>query len=350
MAYTKLSIAQITKLDNDYKLTQDQLGAGQLHHRKKAELEKKLETIKLQASQRLQNIIGVTEGYFETHQTNTKKWLSESEALLKNAQDAAARYRKDPTKQDEATYVENFAADITARKQRYAVDSHDFGEAWGDVREYNTANLPADALQAFSTERAKIMGDQRAVLAMGNQIAEAAKQAEALKAIIAKASMKKDMKGGANQRSIGVARVEATAVADELAEALRLLQNPVSMTTPRPSNIKSGAMQLKQIAAMKDYPATKKDWVTAHGFWQTTDQAQKNLLSRAASMEKVLATRTRGFRSNELKDSEVKAALTRATASVKTVKSLVKLSASDYSNAKKYHAVIEAKAKKAKFA
>lgn len=349
MAYIKLSIAQISKLEADYKLAKESLEAGNLAPKDERKYTKLVQEIPAQAAQRLENIIGKTEDYFHTHQTNAKNWLGESLSLLKNAQGAAARFRKDPTNQQEATYVENFAADILARKQRYDVDSQEFGAAWGDVRAFNATHLPKAAVDAFNTDRARIIGDQRAVLVMGNKIAEAAKQAEALKAIIAKASMKKDMKAGSEQRNIGVARTSAEAVATELAAALNnLLQN--SMTSPAPQAIKTGSTQLVQVSKMKDYPATKLDWVTAHGFWQTVDQAQKNMLTKVAAMEKVLATRTRGFRSNELSDAKVKVELAKAAKSLKDAKAQVKLYASDYANAKKAHAVIEAKAKKLKFA
>jgi hypothetical protein len=348
MAYTKLSIAQITKIDSDYKLVKDQLQAVDLPRQQKTALEKKQQTYLLQAQQRLKNIIGVTEGYFETHKNNTEQWLTEAENLFKNAQVAAAKYRKDPTTQDNATFVENFVADIAARKNRYGVDSHDYGEAWEAVRAYNAANLPKEATEEFTTDRAKLIGDQRAVIAAGNKLAELSKQAEALKDIIAKASMKKDMKGGAEQRNIGVARTAAKAVADDLAEQLRLLLHPVSMNTPAPAKIQTGAQQLQGANGLPNYPQTKKDWVTALGFWQDVELAQKNLVTRAASMEKVLATRTRGFRSNELSDKTVKAELAKAAKSVKDVKAEVKKYASHYAAAKKQFALLQAKAKKAR--
>lgn len=125
--------------------------------------------------------------------------------------------------------------------------------------------------------------------------------------------MKKDIKAGGEQRNIGVARTQAKAVADELAEARRLLETPASIpSVQKPASIKTGAQGCTGSPNMKDYPTTKKDSVIALGFWQTVEQAQKQLLAGTASMEKVLATRTCGFRSNELSDAQVKSELAKA--------------------------------------
>ena len=350
MAYIKTSIAQITKLDADYKIAKDALDGGNLAQKDQKKFTKQMAEIPGQAAQRLMNAIEITQDQFDEHKTNTTRWLSEAESLLKNAKAAAVAYKKKPADQTNATYVNNFAGEIATRKNSYDRDSHDFGEAWSDVRAFNATNLPREAMEEFTTARAKIIGDQPALLAMGHKIGEAAKQAEALKAIIAKASMKKDIKAGGEQRNIGVARTQAKAVADELAEARRLLETPASMSVQKPASIKTGAQQLTGVAGMKDYPATKKDWVIALGFWQTVEQAQKQLLAGTASMEKVLATRTRGFRSNELSDAQVKSELAKAATSVKEAKTLIKTYAGDFANAKKAHATILAKAKKKKFA
>lgn len=348
MAYTKLSIAQITKLDGDYKIAKDALDGGNLSEKDQKKFAKAVQDIPGQAAQRLENVMGITESYFEDHEALTNRLLGEAESLLKNAKAAAEAYRKKPADPSNATHVTNFAHAIAQRRDAYDQDSREFGAAWGDVRAFNATNLPKQAVEEFTTRRAKVIGDQRALLVAGNKLAAAAKQAEAYKAIIGKASMKKDMKEGSEQRNIGVARTAAEAVATELAEAFaNLMQN--SMTSPAPQAIKTGATQLGQVAKMKDYPTTKKDWITAHGFWQTVDQAQKNMLTKVAAMEKVLATRTRGFRTNELKDAQVKVELAKAAKSLKDAQAQVKLYASDYANAKKAHAVIEAKAKKLRF-
>ena len=54
------------------------------------------------------------------------------------AQAAAVAYRKNPADQSNATHVDNFAHAIAQRKAAYDQDSHDFGEAWGEVRQFIT--------------------------------------------------------------------------------------------------------------------------------------------------------------------------------------------------------------------
>lgn len=115
------------------------------------------------------NAIEITQDQFDEHKTNTTRWLSEAESLLKNAKAAAVAYKKKPADQTNATYVNNFAVKLPTRKTAMTGISHHFGEVWSDVRAFNATNLP-QVMEEFTTARAKIIGDQRALLTMGHKI------------------------------------------------------------------------------------------------------------------------------------------------------------------------------------
>jgi len=344
MAYTVLSVAPVTNLEQQHQ----GLKAGLVgkHHRAKALDEATMARLSNQADVRLGNLMTAINRNFATHKQRAEHWHSAAMAALKSSQTAAAAYRKDPTSKANAATVEGAPQLISDLKDDYDADALDFGQSWGAVRAYASTSFAPDVLEDFLTARAKVINDMQGRLRVGNEMAAAQKEAVALQAIVAKAKMKSGIKQGTGaQRAIGVAQAEAKAVAVELATSLTQLKTPANMTA-KPLAITTGAMSLGGVAADANYLKTKRDLVTVRGFWTTTELAYKTMVTKSASMVKVLATKTRGFRSNELSDGTVKAELARAAQSVKDAKAEVKKYDKDYANAKKAIVKIEAQAKK----
>ena len=71
------------------------------------------------------------------------------------------------------------------------------------------------------------------------------------------------------------------------------------------------------------------------------------MAAKVASMEKVLATETKGFRSNELSDTNVKTELANAARDLKAAKAELKKQAPQHAAAKKLWTELDAKFKKA---
>ena len=82
--------------------------------------------------------------------------------------------------------------------------------------------------------------------------------------------------------------------------------------------------------------------------WSNAQIAYQLMLTKGANMEKVLATKTKGFRNKELADPVVKAELKQAALKVKAAQQTIKEIGADYAAAKKLMDKLEAQAKKLK--
>ena len=87
---------------------------------------------------------------------------------------------------------------------------------------------------------------------------------------------------------------------------------------------------------------------TARSLWFNVQLTRKLMLAKVANMEKVLATKSKGFRSSELADATVKLEMKKAAQSVKDANKDIKALDADYAAAKKAIDKLEAQAKKLK--
>ena len=349
MPYTALSVATLSKLVEDYTKLKALTKAAKVSPSAKVKLDKQIERVSQSAVKSVAVLMKAANREFDSHEVTAKRLLAEAEALLKNTKAAAEAYRKDPTATANVEFVNNFVKDLADRRDSYATDAADFAQAYSAVRAFNAGTLPPAAAEELNTARAALSSKQRATIVIGSQLAAAVKQAEAQRAIVAKAGMKQAMKGGAAQRSITVAREKAAEVAAELATALEEQRSPAKPTL-RPDELYNYAERLRINAVDKSYPPSKYALAAARDDWSLVEQSHKAMLLKAASMEKVLAVRTRSFRKNELADKGVQAQLTKAGASLKEAKRVIKTYTPHFETAKKSAALIEANAKKLKLA
>jgi hypothetical protein len=330
MGYPKLSTSEILRLEQEYKTLQDSLLTQ--NQQQKATVERQMRDKAGLAATRLANGMSGALRYFNQHHQKAEDFNRQAQALLKQAQDAAVAYRKTPANAALKTTVEDNAKKIKQLKADYDKDSLEFGNAWDDFRQYNPTRLPKDIVDPFRVQRMHMQNSQQATVVLNNQIAAAQHQAEALLAITDKATMKQDIKQGGTQRPKTDAQQAAKDVATQLEAALKELKIPTNLTS-KPESIKSGVSGLDSF--VKKPPKNWNELVQARGLWAGVDSAYKSMVARSAAMDNILATRTRGFRSNELSDTTVKAELAKASASVKAAKALVKSYEKDHAAARK---------------
>jgi hypothetical protein len=342
MGYPNLAIAEVSRLEQEYKALEDSLPTKKTKP-EKSQVEAKMRDKARLAQTRLANAISGAARYYNQHHEKAGILNREAQNFLKIAQDAAAAYRKTPTNAALKTAVEHGIAEIGKRKAAYDADSLAYGAAWDDFRKYNPAHFPKEVVADFKLQRMHLVNSQQATVVLVNQIVAAKNQAEALISITDKATMKKDIKQGGTQRPITDAQQAAKDVALKLAAELKELLIPTNITN-KPDSIKSGATNLDSF--VKGPPKNWNELVQARGIWSGVDSAYKSMVARSAAMDKMLATLTRGFRTNELSDKTVKAELAKAATSVKDAKATVKKYDKDYATAKKLMDKVNAQAVK----
>jgi hypothetical protein len=165
-------------------------------------------------------------------------------------------------------------------------------------------------------------------------------------AIADKAAMKSRMKDGRAQRPLADAQAAAAKVATEMAEALKDFHQPANRT-PGPSTVTRSAQYLKQFSQDKAFATSRENLIQARKAWTQADLAFQTMTSKATSMEKVLASQTKGFRSNELADPKVKTELAEAARDAKAAKAEQKKQAPHHAAAKKHWTDLDARFKKA---
>jgi hypothetical protein len=289
--------------------------------------------------------------YLKTHAQKTDKWHTTATALLKASKTLAARYKKVPTLPEAVLDLKDLVSRVGHLKKLeadYARDSREFSAAWAAFREFDPpAVLPAEYTKDFRTARTQLQSDHQEVMVKGNAISAMYQEAQALKAITDKAYMKSRMKAGTgSQRPLSAAQAAAAKVAAEMAEALREFNKP-SNRTPAPGAVTDLAQDLKEFHKNPAFATSRENMIKARNAWTQADLAYKTMVSKSASMEKVLATQTKGFRSNELTDPKVKAELAEAARDVKAAKAEVKEQAPAHAVAKKLWTELDAKFKKA---
>ena len=187
MPYTALSVATLSKLVEDYTKLKALTKAAKVSPSAKVKLDKQIERVSQSAVKSVAVLMKAANREFDSHEVTAKRLLAEAEALLKNTKAAAEAYRKDPTATANVEFVNNFVKDLADRRDSYASDAADFAQAYSAVRAFNAGTLPPAAAEELNTARAALSSKQRATIVIGSQLAAAVKQAEAQRAIVAKA-------------------------------------------------------------------------------------------------------------------------------------------------------------------
>ena len=279
--------------------------------------------------------VGKISRYFVEHEKTVNDALLKAQKSLKDATTLSARYKKNPAQADLLRQVEQAGVTAGGLSRDAQRDSTDFGQAWFGYRGLDLDSLPAPVRTAFHAERSTIMNKQKVLGVKIEQLDRIKEQVDALLAVTDKATMKRDIKTGAGeQRDIAVARKDALALKSDMQSALAVLKDPKD-TNPKPRNIELAASNLTTYVSQKKAAITRPIATAAQGTWHNADAAYKLMSTSTASMEKVLATKLKGFRSAELKDVKVNESVIAAQKLVKEAKLEVKKYDSAYAKAKK---------------
>ena len=347
MAYPKLSADDVKQWDDDYEDLEGKQDSEQ-DDQKKAELTAAMQSLAVKVEERLNADIQAVRRYSKTRHQNAEKFAAEAEAELKNAKAAAAAYKKKPGKTELPPQVKHSIRKIGDLERAYQDDGNDYGAAWFDYRSSPVSNVPAKHVATFISLQGSIVNDDKQLGVQLQKIIAAKHQAEALLAITDKAAMKADIKSGTGtQRPIADAQHAARDLATQMATLLNQLRNPTDMSTP-PTGITSAKGNLTGLLTDERFWSGTSPMKSARSVWSNVQIANKLMTAKAANMEKVLATKTRGFRSKELADPVVADELKKANLSVKAAKKEVKDRQADYAGAKKAMDKLEAEAKKRK--
>jgi hypothetical protein len=324
MAYRVLNDDDIKAWNNDYKTQADALAAeGDLTE--KARLTAKLQSLGTQVEEHLNGVARTLRDYYTQHRAKVDNWVNLSEQAIKNARKAAAAYKKD-TSTGAPAQIQQTVADLDLWAKAITDDARDFGAAWFAYRNAPATHVPDKYQASFQQVRQKVMEDQKAITNKLTRIQGYKNEAEALLKLTAKASMKAGIKAGTGvQRPIETARQDARDLATQMAAELDLLRSPHGLAT-QPSAMSNALPFVKQNAKDKTFVKNTGNASMLAGRKKTFESGVKLMRTRLASMEKLLATKTKAFRSSELSDGEVKAELKKAQQSLKDARADVKVS------------------------
>jgi len=290
------------------------------------------------------------EDHLDDHAKKTDKWHSTASAYLKNAKTltAMAKHKAGtPEGHLDLAHLRGYIDQFKRLQAEYLEDARDFEASWAALRTFNPPDvLPAEYTQEFRAARTQLKNDQRVVMVKGNAISAMYKEAQALMAIAKKAEMKGRMKDGRAQRPLADAQAAAAKVATEMAADLKDFHQPANRT-PGPGTVTRSAQYLKEFGQDKTFATSRDNLVKARKAWTQADLAYKTIVAKAASMEKVLTSQTKGFRSNELSDPKIKTELAEAARDAKAAKAEVKKQTPAHAAAKKLWNELDAKFKKA---
>jgi hypothetical protein len=335
MDYPVLNTTAVAKMISDIGQLNHDL-AGKTNDTERAKVTAQIQSTGIKLEERLNKDIRILKGYFTTHQDKATRWLAQSQVELKDATNLAAAFKKDPKKTELMPQLKRAIDGIDLIQQTANQDFQEYGQAIVPYRALGSTAETKKYFTTFSEIRGRMIDDEMANMVKKRQIDNLRKQADALLDVTAKASMKADIKKtGAAQRPIGDAQAAAKALVSELDHDLVELNTPPGML-PKPSTIRAqGILIFTGLAANKNLVKGDKDSVDKT--WKNVDGAYQTAAARLATMKKVAATRTKGFRSNELSDPVVKAELAKAQDRIKTADTAFKQYDKDYAAAKKLY-------------
>ena len=346
-SYPKLSAADVKQWDDDYKQLRGQLAQEQ-DLQQKEKLEGELQALAVKIEERLTKDIQAVRRYSKTRHHNVDSFVNEAQTELKRAKDKAAEFKKKPGKAGLPPQVKDSIKKITDIEKAFQADGLDYGGAWFDYRGSPVREAPEKYIRSFKTIQAQLVEDDKVLGVALQKIVAAQHQAEALLAITDKAAMKAGIKAGTGaQRPIEDAQKAAQELEAQMASLLHLLRDPADMSTP-PRGITSGKESLIGVARDPKYLQQPNAMKAARSVWFNVQLTRKLMLAKVANMEKVLATKSKGFRSSERADPVVKLEIEKAAQSVKDANKDIKDLDADYAAAKKAIDKLEAQAKKLK--
>ena len=345
--YPKLSADDVKQWDTDYEQLRGQL-AQEPDNQNKEKLEGELQSLAVRIEERLTKDIQAVRRYSKTRHHNVDAFVNEAQNELKLARDKAAEFKKKPGKAGLPPQVRASVQKIADIEKAYQADGLDYGGAWFEYRGSPVKNVPVKHLRTFKTIQGQLVEDDKVLGLALQKIVSAQHQAEALLAITDKAAMKAGIKAGTGaQRPSADTQKAATDLAAQMATLLNLLRAPNDMSSP-PNTISTGKGTLTGVANDPKFLKQPNAMKTARSVWFNVQLTRKLMTTKAANMEKVLATKSKGFRSSELSDPVVKAELKKAAQSVKDAHKDIQDLDADYAAAKKAMDKLEAQAKKSK--
>ncbi len=324
MAYKVLDDSDIKDWNTEYQRLTQAL-AGENDEGERAKLTAQLQSLGTQVEEHLNGVGRQIRAYYGQHSKKVDNWLRMSERAIKEARKAAQAYKKDTTKGMPAQ-IQQAADDMRLWVKAITDDAQDFGAAWFGYRANMASNVPDKYQSGFKTLRAKVMEDQKSITITKAKIQGYVSEAEGLLKVAAKATMKASIKAGTGaQRDIALAQQDARDLAAQMATELDELRNPRGLAT-QPAAITNGMQMAKADAKNKAFTRTPANVATVNARKKTFESGIKLMRTKAASMEKLLATKTKGFRNRELSDPVVKAEIKKAQRSLKDAQADLKVS------------------------
>lgn len=347
MAYKLLDNADLQEWNTAYgELSNAYAAEANKPQRNDAELAKltaRMQSLATQVEEHLSEVGRQLRTYYDQHLGKVNNWERLSEQTIAAARKSAADYKKDtstglPPQLQQA--VEDLGLWDTAIEQ----DAVQLGAAWFGYRADGAMNrIPDKHKAAFRSLRSKLMDEQKPVTTIRTKIKGYKAEAEGLVKVAAKATMKAGIKAGTGvQRPISQARDEARALAQDMADELERVRNPPGTATA-PNSIRTTKQSIRENSQDRNYTKTPGNVTLLTSRKNLLKTGIKLMHTRVAAMEKLLAVRTKAFRSNELSDATVKADMKRAQKSLKDAQTELKATEAHASKGLEYAAAIEAR-------
>ncbi len=348
MAYKLLDDADLKGWNGDYEALTNSL-ATETDQAERAKLTAKQQALGTQVEEHLNGVGRQIRAYFDQHKAKVDNWLRLSDQAITNARKAAAAYKKD-TSAGVPPQLRQAAADMALWAQAITDDAQQFGAAWFGYRATVANKVPEKYQATFKAVRAKVMEDQKSITTKQTKIKGYVAEAEGLVKLAAKATMKSAIKTGTGvQRPIAEAQQDARDLAAQMAAELVELRSPRGLAT-QPGAISNAMSMAKLDSKNKAFVKTTDRAALVSARKKTFESGIKMMRTRVASMEKVLAVKTKAFRNSELSDAVVKADIKAAQKSLKDAKADLKVSEAEAKKGQEAIAEIEkrwaAKAKK----
>ncbi len=347
MAYKLLNNAELKAWNATYKEYSDAL-ASEANEVERAKLTAKMQSLGTQVEEHLNEVGRKLRTYFTQHITKVNNWERLSQQAITAARKAAADYKKDTTA-GLPPQLQQAVENLRLWEAAMGDDGTALGAAWFGYRADGDMNkIPLKYRAAFQAVRNKLMDEQKVVSTTRARVKAYQAEAEALLKVAAKATMKAGIKAGTGaQRPIAEAQQDARDLAEQMAAELEKVRNPPGTATA-PSTIRTTKQAIRDNAADKGYTRLSGNVTLLNSRKNLLKSGLKLMRTRVAGMGKVLAVRTKSFRSNELADATVKAQLKNAQKFLKDAQTELKTSEADATKGLAYAATIEArwKAKK----
>lgn len=342
MAYKVLDDRDIKKWNLEYEEMSDKLAAlpQNADPTERAKLTADMQALGNQVKAHLDEVGPKMRTYLNQHFAKVDNWVRLSELAITNARKAAATYKKD-TSTGVPPQLHQAAADMTLWSKAIADDADEFGDAWFGYRGEMANKIPAQYQASFKALRAKVIEDRKSDTIKQTKIKGYIAEAEGLVKLTAKTTMKAGIKAGSGvQRPIADAQHDARELATQMAAELNELRNPHGFATT-PHTISTTMESVRENSKDKAYTKTTGNMALLSGRKKIFENGIQLMRTKAASMEKILATKTRALRSNELSDATVKAEIKKAQQSLKDAKADLKASEVDAKKGMDASVVIE---------